>query len=172
MSATPAERLDTSANTPATPRGYQFKLRHLSFILVAVGLGLAGYLSYGKLFAQQMACVNTGIFNCDLVQKSIYSMFLGVPVAVWGFLTHLLLGTILVLETRVEFVRTWGPFMLGAITLFGVMFHAYLTYASAFILGALCPWCLAAAATMVVQCVVCWLRIGGTMRATRLVEPA
>ncbi|MDE2636645.1 MAG: hypothetical protein OXI30_09795 [Chloroflexota bacterium] len=42
-------------------------LRGLQFLLVLVGLFIAGYLSYLKLAAAPAVCVEAGPFNCNVI---------------------------------------------------------------------------------------------------------
>lgn len=52
---------------------FQSNLRTLSLILVVGGLLVSGYLSYVKLTEVPMVCVGGGVFNCEVVQNSVYS---------------------------------------------------------------------------------------------------
>jgi vitamin-K-epoxide reductase (warfarin-sensitive) len=77
-------------------------------------------------------------FNCDIVNRSSYSIVLGVPVALIGILGYLLLlalGTLY--RTKAE-----TPAMLLIASLAGLGFALYLTYIEGFVLGAWCILCL------------------------------
>jgi uncharacterized membrane protein len=120
----------------------------LQLILIVAGIGIAGYLTYVKLFNVSAYCAGVG--DCDTVQNSPYAMLLGVPVAIWGLLSYLgLLG--LWLFKRYDW-RELGhlagqAFFLA--TLVGVLYSAYLTYIELFVINAICPWCVASAIVMV-----------------------
>ena len=77
-------------------------------------------------------------FNCDMVNRSIYSEVLGIPVALIGALGYsvLLILTTLYVKTRQP------PVILFAASLAGVAFALYLTYVEGFVLGVWCVLCL------------------------------
>jgi len=77
-------------------------------------------------------------FNCDLVNRSPYSVMLGVPVALIGILGYLL---ILALATIYR-DKAETPFMLLVASVGGLAFAFYLTYIEKFVLGAWCILCL------------------------------
>ena len=77
-------------------------------------------------------------FNCDLVNRSPYSVVLGVPVALIGILGYLL---ILALATIYR-DKAETPFVLLVASVGGLAFAFYLTYIEKFVLGAWCILCL------------------------------
>ena len=77
-------------------------------------------------------------FNCDLVNRSSYSVLLGVPVALIGILGYLL---ILALAT-VYREKAETPAMLLIAAGSGLAFALYLTYIEKFVLQAWCVLCL------------------------------
>jgi uncharacterized membrane protein len=77
-------------------------------------------------------------FNCDMVNRSIYSVVLGVPVAligVLGYASLLLLSTIY--RSKAE---TPAVLLIGALA--GLGFAFYLTYVEKFVLAVWCILCL------------------------------
>lgn len=118
-------------------------LRLASIILVILGLMVSGYLTYVKLSDTAMVCIDSGAFNCDRVQNSAYSRFLGTEVAYLGFMTYVILGGLLLLEKRVSFLQEYGHVLVFGITLFAFLFSMWLVYAQVVLLQALCQWCLA-----------------------------
>lgn len=146
--------------TAGSPGRRRITLRHVSAFLVLVALLITGYLSYTKLANVEVVCPQTSTFNCDLVNNSIWSQFLGVPVSIWGFLAHLAIGLILFLETRAGIFQKYGLILMFGIALFGVLYHGYLLYISGAVLQTFCPWCLAAAFVMLCQLIV----TGGRVR--------
>ena len=119
-----------------------FLVRRAQYLLVLIGLFVAGYLSYLKLENETAVCVESGPFNCDLVLNSQYSELGGVPIAYLGFAVYAVIGAILVLERRVELMREWGRLLTFGIGLFAWLFSMWLVYAQFVLLEALCPWCL------------------------------
>jgi len=76
------------------------------------------------------------IFNCDLVNRSIYSRVLGVPVALIGLVGYVLLGVS-------SFVRkTWLAKLRLIGACFGLAFALYLAYIEARILAVWCLLCI------------------------------
>jgi vitamin-K-epoxide reductase (warfarin-sensitive) len=77
-------------------------------------------------------------FNCDMVNRSIYSAVFGIPVASIGILGY---GVLLVLATLYR-ARAESPAMLLIASLAGLGFAVYLTYVEAFVLAVWCILCL------------------------------
>ena len=77
-------------------------------------------------------------FNCDMVNRSIYSEAFGIPVALIGALGY---SVLLILTTLYVKIRQ-PPGILFAASLAGVAFALYLTYIEGFVLGVWCVLCL------------------------------
>jgi uncharacterized membrane protein len=140
-------------------------LRAASLLLIGIGILVTAYLSVAELTETTTVCIESGAFNCDVVQNSIYSKLMGIPIAVLGLATYLVLGALVGLEQRVGLFREYGVMLVFAITLFGFLYSAWLTYIEIFQLKALCPWCLTSAAIMTLLFVVAGLRLRQTLRA-------
>jgi uncharacterized membrane protein len=141
----------------------RFTLRHLSLALVAIAMVITGYLSYTHLTSTSIVCVEGGAFNCETVNSSIYSRFAGIPVAYLGFAADLVLAALLLLEPRNSVLRSYGVMIVFGITLFGFIYHCYLTYVSVTRIQALCPWCLSAHAVMMLLLIVSSIRLYRTL---------
>ena len=124
-------------------------LSRLQLILIVLGIGIAGYLTYVKLFGLEAVC--GGLGDCEAVQTSIYSELLGVPVSIWGLLSYLALLVVYLVKRSnwrgLGNLARQGFFLL---TLIGVVFSAYLTYLEIFVIHAICPWCVASAVVMTI----------------------
>lgn len=140
-------------------------LRILSIALVVIGLFISGYLSYTRIAETSTICVDTPGFNCDVVQASIYSKLLGIPVAYLGFLTYVALGAMLLLENRIQLLRDYGITLVFGITLFAFLFSMWLVYVQAVRLEAFCIWCLSHEAVMTVLFIISGLRLRKGMAA-------
>ena len=81
-------------------------------------------------------------FNCDMVNRSIYSVVFGIPVAFIGILGY---GVLLVLATLYR-AKAEVPMMLLVASLAGLGFALYLTYVEAFVLAVWCILCLSSLA--------------------------
>ncbi|MCC6615247.1 MAG: vitamin K epoxide reductase family protein [Anaerolineae bacterium] len=140
-------------------------LRRISLLLAVVGILITGYMTYNKLSGQVLPCTNEGIVNCSVVENSAWAYVLGVPTATWGLLAHLTILAILLFDQRIAFLRDYSVILLFGIVLFGMLYHTYLIYVSLTILQAICPWCMAAAAIMLLQLIVTGIRLRRTLSA-------
>ena len=77
-------------------------------------------------------------FNCDIVNRSTYSLVLGLPVALIGIIGYAML---LALSTLYR-AKAETPAMLLIAALGGLAFAVYLTYVEAFVLAVWCLLCL------------------------------
>ncbi|MFY9558748.1 MAG: vitamin K epoxide reductase family protein [Terriglobales bacterium] len=83
-------------------------------------------------------------FNCDIVNRSEYSLVLGIPVALIGMLGYAaVLGLATVYRERRE-----TPSLIFAGAMAGLAFALYLTYIEARVLGVWCIVCLSSLALM------------------------
>lgn len=120
-------------------------------VLAALGIGVAGYLTYVHYAGIEPICASGG-GGCEKVQTSDQSELLGVPVAVFGLLSYIVMFTCAWID------HEWAR-LLGALTaLVGVGFSAYLTYESIFQIEATCQWCLSSAFLMVLLAITCTWR--------------
>lgn len=83
--------------------------------------------------------------NCDIVNRSIYSTVLGIPVALIGILGYAGL-LILAIWHRAKGER---PMLLLLASVAGLSFALYLTYVEGFVLGVWCVLCLSSLALIV-----------------------
>jgi uncharacterized membrane protein len=120
-------------------------LRTTLIVLAALGVALAGYLTYLHYSGTTPPCSIKGN-PCSQVQKSRYSELAGVPVALIGLLGYIvILGSLLAPEDE----RT--RFVTMALTLGGLGFSAYLTYREVFTLHKICEWCVGSAVLMTIM---------------------
>lgn len=77
-------------------------------------------------------------FNCDIVNRSIYSQVYGIPVALIGLLGYV---GLLFLATAYR-AKTETPALLMIASTLGLGFSLYLTYIEKFVLGTWCILCL------------------------------
>ena len=77
-------------------------------------------------------------FNCDIVNRSIYSTVFGIPVALIGIAGY---AVLLGLATAYR-ANEQTPVILLAASLAGLAFALYLTYIEAFVLAVWCILCL------------------------------
>ena len=112
-------------------------LRRASGALAAVGIGVAGYLTYVHYAGLHPVCgVSHG---CETVQTSSYASLFGIPVALIGLITYVLI----LLSLRLSEQR--GLLSGYVLTLIGFGFSVYLTYREVFTIHAICSWCVSSA---------------------------
>ena len=83
-------------------------------------------------------------FNCDIVNRSVYSTLFGISVALIGILGYAALG---VLATAYRDRVDTPKVLLGA-SVAGLAFALYLTYIEGFVLGTWCILCLSSLTTI------------------------
>ncbi len=120
-------------------------LRTTLIVLAAVGVALAGYLTYLHYSGTTPPCSIKGN-PCSQVQKSRYSELDGAPVALIGLIGYIvILGSLLTSESE------RARFATMALTLGGLGFSAYLTYREVFTLHKICEWCVGSAVLMTIM---------------------
>lgn len=114
------------------------------FLIIAV-LALAGVIDSGVALRSHYAksksayCDFGESFNCDIVNRSMYSVVMGVPVALIGVLGY---AGLLALATLYR-EKAETPVMLLLAAVAGLGFAIYLTYIEAYVLAVWCVLCVA-----------------------------
>ena len=139
-------------------------LRRGSLILCSVGIGIAGYLTYVHYAGLQPIC---GISHgCETVQTSRYASLVGVPVALLGLISYLLIFVSLC-------VRDDRSQLAGyALVVTAFVFSAYLTYREVFTIHAICTWCVSSAIVFTLLMIVETLRVRHSGRAEAVADGA
>jgi vitamin-K-epoxide reductase (warfarin-sensitive) len=88
--------------------------------------------------SQTNYCDFGATFNCDIVNRSVYSTVLGIPDAMIGILGY---GLLLALATFYR-RKAETPLMLLGASIAGLGFALYLTYIEKFVLATWCILCL------------------------------
>ncbi|MBW2365130.1 MAG: thioredoxin domain-containing protein, partial [Deltaproteobacteria bacterium] len=117
------------------------------FIIAAAGLLDSIYLSishyrvYTDIGYRSFCSISKSV-NCDTVSQSIYSIFLGVPVPVWGIIGYLFFIVILFFAYRreAEKKRVWA--LLFLISFVYSIYSIILAYISAFYIHSYCFMCI------------------------------
>ena len=118
------------------------------------GLGIATYLTVVHYAGGEPVCAVA--HGCATVQASDYAVLAGVPVAVLG-----LVGYLAVLVALARDGEAWGT-AAAFLSLAGLGFSAWLTYAEVGVLHAICIWCVGSAICMALLTV---LTVGRMLRA-------
>ena len=136
-----------------TPRPTILSLDNWILGLAGLGVLLTGYLALVAWFGAHPAYCGADS-ECDLVQSSRWSTLLGMPMALWGLLTYVLLtGLAWRLRTRPS---SWRATLLIAGIGAGVSW--FLTLVSIFRIEATCGYCLASFVLMNLLLVLVLLR--------------
>ncbi len=127
------------ASVTAAPARGTRKLNTAIALLALAGVAVSSVSLYHHFSKSKTSFCDIGqSFNCDLVNRSQYSVVRGVPVALVGILGYLLvLSLATVYREKAE-----TPFMLAAAALAGMAFALYLTYIEGLVLHAWCVVCL------------------------------
>ena len=112
--------------------------------LAAAGLIISLYLGATELAGTTPVCLVGG--GCETVAASQYSHWFGIPVAYFGVAFSSVL---------LALIATWwrtgdGRLLLAGYAqgLVGIVIELYLVYLELFVIGAICTWCVAYGATI------------------------
>jgi uncharacterized membrane protein len=119
--------------------------RNATVFFAAVGTAVSAYLTWVHYSGSLALCIGVG--GCEAVQTSRYAMVGELPVAAIGLGGF---GAMLgVAIARLVSDRAWLDLALFGLSLAATLYVGYLTYVEIFVLGAVCPWCVTAAACAV-----------------------
>ena len=127
------------ASVTALPARGTRRLNAAIALLAVAGVAASSVSLYHHFSKSKTSFCNIGqSFDCDLVNRSQYSVVHRVPVALVGILGYLLmLSLATVYRDKAE-----TPFILAGVSLAGVAFALYLAYIEGFVLHAWCIVCL------------------------------
>ena len=118
-----------------------------TFLLSVAGVVISSVsLYYHYDTSESSFCDFGGKFNCDIVNRSIYSHVGPIPVALIGILGYLSLAALSHLCRK----RAHGKTFLLVASLVGLGFALYLTYIEGFVLAAWCVLCLTSLALILI----------------------
>ena len=120
------------------------KTNLISLIAAIIGALDSIYLSWVKLSHSETLCA-PGLGDCFTVNTSVYSEVYGIPIALFGLVSYLIIIAILLFEARSAFLQENGSLAIFGISLVGVLYSAYLSYLEAYVIHAWCPYCVLSA---------------------------
>lgn len=124
-------------------------INHIILVLSIIGIILSSYLTYVHYSGTDLDyCHFNESFDCDLVNKSSYAEFLGIPVALGGLIMYLILLYYVLGEEynlKLHKIKDF-KFYIKLISTLGVLFTLYLMYIEAFVLESWCIFCIIHAA--------------------------
>lgn len=115
-------------------------------VTALAGAALSAYLSWIHWSGQLALCLGAG--GCEVVQASRYATVGPLPVAAIG-LTGFLALLVVTLAWAPD--RPWAGTAAFGIALSATLYAAYLSYLEVFVIGAICPWCVAVAVCAVLS---------------------
>jgi uncharacterized membrane protein len=116
-------------------------------LMSLLGLFVSAYLYLYKIGRIGTLACGTG--ECETVQQSPWSRFLGVEVSLIGLVGYALLLVIALLALEGAGSRPWAPRALTGLAAGGVLFTLYLTSLELFVIHAICRWCVGSAVIIV-----------------------
>ncbi len=125
-------------------------------ILSLLGLAVSTYLLTVHLGMWSAVCLGVG--DCEAVNTSRFSEFLGLPVALWGMGAYITLFGLSV-AVMLKLFADWARRGLFAVAAIGVAFSIYLTYIELYVLYEVCPWCVLSAIIVTVIAVLSALEL-------------
>ncbi len=120
------------------PKHHIHKISFLVF--AALGAILAYVLLLNHFSILTSICDAGPRINCDIVNQSLYSTILSIPVALVGMLGYSFL--FLLAAANIFFKKRYFAQIIFMLSLGGALFSAYLTGVEAFVLGTFCLYCL------------------------------
>ncbi|MCE7741879.1 MAG: vitamin K epoxide reductase family protein [Candidatus Heimdallarchaeota archaeon] len=128
-------------------------LLQVSVVVALIGFLDALYLYYMELTQNFKCLINTGVFQCETVNQSVYAKILGIPVSLLGCLFYLAFIAFLFLAIYTD-NQYWLGFFLPAASIVGFLFSIYLTVIEIFVIKLFCEFCVLSAICSVVLIVL------------------
>ncbi|PWU19999.1 MAG: hypothetical protein C5B48_13020 [Candidatus Rokuibacteriota bacterium] len=125
-------------------------LRIAIALLALAGAGVTSYLVYARYTGTQIACSTGG---CEAVQRSRYSEFAGLPVAVLGLPLYVSLFFMAFLRGALAVTFE------AVVAVGGLLFAAYLLVVQLAVIHAVCQWCVASDVLLGAVAVLAVLRL-------------
>ena len=153
-----------------TPPSWVF----VGLLIVSVfALGVSGLMTwhhevqaYGNAPAELVGCSADKAVNCNVVNTSEFSEFMGIPIATWGMGLYLLVAWLAFLGLRGQ-AQVLG--LIAAIGAGATVYSGFLFYVSKTQIGFVCLWCMrlyaANLALLVLPLVGGALRVGALPKA-------
>jgi len=139
-----------------------YRIEMVSLVLlglyVSIHLTYTHYANYNILSYQSFCALSKSI-NCDTVAQSRFSIFMGVPVAVWGIVGYLFMLSVLLsgFLPRIEDSRSWPLLFVLSVTY--SMVSLIYGYISIKFIRSICILCLISYAVNFSSLLVSWITI-------------
>jgi len=125
----------------------------LAALVALAGLFVASYLSLFKLgYIGTLAC---SVGSCETVQLSRWATLFGLPVAVWGVVFYVAVLAVALAGLSASLADSPRVSqLLVAMTGFGILFSAWLTWLELYVIHAICTWCVISAILVTILFVI------------------
>jgi len=117
-------------------------LKRAAATITAIGALVSLYLTWVHYSGDLALCIGVG--GCEAVQTSRFAVVGGVPVALIGLAGFVAMLAIALVRLRQD-APVWADTALFGLSIAAALYVLYLTYIEVFVLGAVCPWCVAVA---------------------------
>ncbi|MGB6386631.1 MAG: vitamin K epoxide reductase family protein [Terriglobales bacterium] len=143
----------------AAVTGLTQRLMSVVAVLAVCGIVVSSVSLQHHFATSKTAYCDIGeMFNCDIVNRSVYSSVFGIPVALIGMLGYAALASLATVYRK----QRETPTMLFGAAATGLAFALYLTYIEGRVLGVWCILCLSSlaliATTTILTAVIWWKR--------------
>ena len=132
------------------------RILYIILIFSLLGIPLTIYLTYLHYKPEASTFCNfSDQFNCDIVNKSVYSDILGIPVALLGFLTYLIFFAltyekfVLLKSKNLKRNKQFTKYLL-ILSVISFLFSLYLSFLEAFVILSWCIFCIISAFFVIV----------------------
>ena len=150
------------AAVTAPPAGRTSRVYPAIALLALAGILVSSFSLYHHFSKSKTSFCDIGqSFDCDLVNRSQYSIFHGIPVPLLGILGYLLILSLATVYRE----KAETPFILDGVAVGGFGFALYLTYIEAFVIHAWCVLCLSSLALIVIATVLSLWNTGKAQKA-------
>ena len=129
--------------------------------LSLAGAVVAGYLAWVHYDLSALTC---GIGDCHTVQTSSYAAIGPVPIALLGLGMFLAIAALAVVRWQRPALIWPATFIAFMLAFGGVLYFAYLSYLEIAVIGAICQWCVLAAALTVSLLIVETINVVAAIR--------
>ncbi len=137
---------------------YRSLAKKIILWIALIGLADTAYLTYHRLLGSVPACYLSPVplVNCDPVLTSSFAVFLGIPLAVYGFVYYLLVFSLALASFKINHHRL--DLALFVLTGAGLAVSLFLLYLQLFVIGSVCLFCtLSGLTNLALFCLSLWL---------------
>jgi uncharacterized membrane protein len=119
-------------------------------VISLLGILVASYLTLYKMGI--IGTLTCSVGSCETVNTSKWAVFVGAPVAAWGVGFYVTTFAVALASIQPRWEDSRGAsLLLTALSGWGVIFSAWLTYLELYVINAICMWCVISAILVVLM---------------------